>query len=32
MSNKQRLAGWAVFIGELVCIGVGSYVVVRYLL
>jgi len=32
MSNKQRIAGWALFLGELAFIGVGSYLVVRYYL
>ena len=32
MSNKQRLAGLAVFLGELAFIGVASYLVVRYYL
>lgn len=32
MSNKQRVVGWVVFLGELAFIGVASYLVVRYYL
>lgn len=32
MSNKQRIAGWAVFIGELALIGVVAYLIDRYYL
>lgn len=32
MSNKQRLAGVAVFLGELAFVLGGSYIVVRYYL
>lgn len=30
MSNKQRVAGWAVFLGELVFIGVIGYIISVY--
>ncbi len=30
MSNKQRVAGWAVFLGELAFIGGVGYLIARY--
>lgn len=30
MSNKKQLAGWAVFLGELVFISGIGYLIVRY--
>jgi len=32
MSNKQKIAGWAVFLGELAFIMGGAYLGVRYCL
>lgn len=30
MSNKQRFAGWATFIGELTFLGVVAFIIMTY--